>query len=88
MVNGGVALLNAANTAATITMPATNLLLDGEIIGFCNVTAAAFATNAVTIAGNSGQTLNATNGTLTTLAAGACGRFLWNAGSATWFRVQ
>ena len=86
MVNGGVALINAANTAQPFTMP-PNPVIDGTIIGFCNVTAAAWTTNAVTIAGNTGQTLT-NNNTLTTLGAGNCGRFIWNQAQATWYRVQ
>jgi len=86
MVNGGVALINAANTAQTFTMP-PNPVIDGTIIGFCNVTNAAWATNAVTIAANTGQTLSVNN-TLTTLGAGNCGRFIWNQAQATWYRVQ
>lgn len=87
MLNGGLALINASNTAQTFTMPPTASLIDGVIIGFCNVTAAAWATNAVTIAGNTGQTLT-NNNTLTTLGAGSCGRYIWNAAQATWYRVQ
>lgn len=85
IVNGGALLINAANTAQTFTLP-PNPIVDGTIISVCNATAAAWATNAVTVAANSNQTLVG-SGTLTTLAAGTCGRFLWNLGAATWFRV-
>lgn len=83
---GGLALINASNTVQTFTMP-PNPVADGTIIGFCNVTGSAWATNAVTIAGNTGQTLS-TNNTLTTLGAGSCGRYIWNLAQATWYRVQ
>lgn len=85
-LNGGNLLINAQPAVATITMPA-NPILDGAIIGVCNVTGSAWATNAVTLAANSGQTL-AQAATLTTLAAGTCAREQWNQSQATWYRVQ
>lgn len=86
MANGGALLINAANTAQTFTLPPTNLLIDGEIISVCNATASAWATNAVTVAANTNQSLVG-SGTLTTLAASTCAKFIWNLGAATWFRV-
>lgn len=83
---GGNFLQTAQPAAATITMP-PNPIVDGAIVGVCNVSAAAWATNAVTLAANSGQTL-AQAATLTTLAAGTCAREQWNQALATWYRVQ
>jgi hypothetical protein len=87
MVTGGDLVFNVTNgSAITITMPATVGLIDGEIIGICNVTAAAWATNAVTVAANTGQSFVGTNiQTLTTLAASTCNRWFWNGPAATWF---
>lgn len=85
-LSGGNLLVNAQPSAATITMPA-NPILDGAIVGVCNVTGAAWVTNVVTLAANSGQTL-AQAATLTALAAGTCAREQWNQANATWYRVQ
>jgi len=83
---GGNVLIAAQPSAATITMPPIPIP-DGAIVGVCNVTSAAFATNVVTLAANTGQTLNQT-ATLTTLAAGVCAREQWNQSQLTWYRVQ
>lgn len=87
MVTGGILAFNVTNgTAITITMPATTGLIDGEIIGICNLTAAAWATNAVTVAANTGQSFVGTNiQTLTTLGASGCNKWFWNSAAATWF---
>lgn len=87
IVTGGVLQINAANTAQTFTLPPTSSLIDGEVINFCNNTAAAWATNAVTVAPNSNQTVNGAGaGTLTTLGAFTCASFQWISGSSTWVR--
>lgn len=86
MANGGALLINAANTAQTFTLPA-NPVADGTIISVCNATATPWATNAVTVAANSSQSLVG-SGTLTTLAASTCAKFIWNLPQTTWFRVQ
>jgi hypothetical protein len=83
---GGNMLVTAQPSAAVITMP-PNPVPDGAIVGVCNTTAAAWTTNVVTLAANSGQTL-AQAATLTTLAAGTCAREQWNQATATWYRVQ
>ncbi len=83
---GGNVLITAQPSAAVITMPA-NPSPDGAIVGVCNSSGAAFATNAVTLAANTNQTL-AQAATLTTLAAGTCAREQWNQSLATWYRVQ
>jgi hypothetical protein len=89
---GGRLLLTAQPSAAVITMP-QNPLQDGIVVSICNTTAAAFATNAVTIGANNtvppNQTVpGAPNNTLTTLGAGTCGSYQWSLANATWYRVQ
>lgn len=86
LANGGNLIVTAQPSAATITLPA-NPVVDGAIVGVCNGTASAFATNVVTLAANSNQTLVQTV-TLTTLGAGACARVQWNQSGAKWYRVQ
>jgi hypothetical protein len=86
MATGGNVLITAQPSAAVITMPPLPIP-DGAIVGVCNVTNAAFSTNAVTLSANTGQTL-AQTATLTTLAAGVCAREQWNQSQATWYRVQ
>lgn len=87
ITTGGVLAFNVTNgSAITITMPPTASLIDGEIIEICNLTAAAWATNAVTVAANTNQSFVGTNiQTLTTLAASTCNRWFWNTAAATWF---
>lgn len=89
MSSGGALLFNVTNgTAITITLPPTAQLIDGEIIEICNVTNAAWSTNAVTVSANSGQTLvgTAANNTLTTLAASTCNKWIWGgATAANWY---
>lgn len=87
VVTGGILAFNVTNgSAITITMPPSSQLLDGEIIGICNITAAAWATNAVTAAANTGQSfVGALSTTLTTLAASSCAKWFWNASASTWF---
>jgi hypothetical protein len=87
IVTGGALNINAANTAQTFTLPPTASLIDGEVINVCNVTAAAWTTNAVAVVANSNQTLVG-SGTLTTLAASTCAGFQWVASIATWFRTS
>lgn len=89
MSSGGALLFNVTNgSAITITLPPIAQLIDGEIIEVCNVTAAAWATNAVTVAANTGQTIvgTAANNTLTTLAASTCNKWIWGgATAANWY---
>jgi hypothetical protein len=87
VASGGVLLFNVTNgTAITITLPA-NPVIDGTIIGICNVTAAAWATNAVTVSANTSQTIvgTAATQTLTTLAASTCNKWIWSQANADWF---
>ncbi len=86
LAQGGNLLITAQPSAATITLP-PNPVPDGAIVGVCNVTGGAFATNVVTLAANTGQTL-AQAATLTTLAAGTCAREQFNLAATTWYRVQ
>lgn len=85
---GGNLIVTAQPAAAVITMP-PNPVPDGAIVGICNPTAAAYATNVVTVAGNTGQTAPAgATATITTLAAGNCVRFQFNRPTTTWYRVS
>ena len=82
---GGTLLITAAPSTAAVTMP-PNPLMDGVIVGICNVTAGAFV-NTLTATANTGQTINA-GGALATLAAFTCGTFQWNLANATWYRTR
>jgi hypothetical protein len=87
VASGGDLLFNVTNgTAITITLPA-NPVVDGTIVGICNVTASAWATNVVTVAANTNQTIvgAAAGQTLTTLAASTCNKWIWNLAAADWF---
>jgi hypothetical protein len=86
LVTGGNLLVTAQPAAATITLP-PNPVPDGAIVGVCNVGAAVWAVNVVTLAANTGQTL-ATSAALTTQAQGTCARVQWNLAAATWYRIQ
>lgn len=88
IADGGDFLVTAQPSAATITMPPLPIP-NGAIIGICNTSASAWATNAVTVAGNTNQTspVGAT-ATITTLAAGTCARYQWVQSTAAWYRVQ
>jgi hypothetical protein len=83
---GGNVIISAQPSAATITLPA-NPIPDGAIVGICNGTGSAFATNAVTLAANTGQTLAQTV-TLTTLGAGTCARVQFHLANTHWYRIQ
>lgn len=83
---GGDFLVTAQPSAATLTFPPLPIP-DGAIIRICNTTSSAWATNVVTVAGNTGQT-SPTNATITTTAAGTCAGFQWNQASAKWYKVQ
>lgn len=83
---GGNFIITAQPSAATLTLP-PNPIPNGAIIGVCNGTASAFATNVVTLVANSSQTLTQTI-TLTTLGAGLCERVQFVSATTTWYRVQ
>jgi hypothetical protein len=87
--SGGNTFITAQPLAATITLP-PNPVVDGAIYGFCNGTNSAFATNVVTVAANTGQTMVPTGAAvaLTTLAANSCARFQWNQSGTSWYRIQ
>ncbi len=86
LAQGGNLLVTAQPSAATVTLPPSPVP-DGAIVGYCNVSSGAFATNAVTLAANTNQTL-AVAATVTTQAAGTCTREQWNLANATWYKVQ
>lgn len=83
---GGNLIITAQPLAATITLP-PNPVQDGALVGVCNPTAAAFATNVVTLAANTGQTLTGGAITLTTLAATTCVRVQFHRATTTWYRI-
>lgn len=87
--DGGNFIITAQPSAAVITMPA-NPVPNGAIVHICNGTNSAFATNAVTVAANSGQTMVPTGAsiTLTTLAAASCVGYQFNLANTSWYKVQ
>lgn len=85
IAKGGALMITAQPSAATITLP-PNPLPDGALIRVCNPTAAPFATNVVTLAPNTGQTLTGGNITLTTLGAITCVWVTFNRATTTWYR--
>lgn len=88
LTTGGDLLVNAQPSAATFTLPASPIP-DGALIAVCNVTNAAWVTNAVAFGANTGQTCGAPCTTaFTTLAAGSCAQVQWNQSQATWYRVR
>jgi hypothetical protein len=85
LATGGDVIVVAQPSAATWTWPALPVT-DGAIVGVCNGTTSAFATNAQTPAANTGQTMNITTA-FTTLAAGACIRYQWSQATLTWYKI-
>lgn len=84
---GGNLIITAQPAAGTYTLP-PNPVPDGAIIGVCNPTAGAFATNVTTLAPNTNQTLTGGNITLTTLASVTCVRVQFHRATTTWYRLQ
>ena len=82
---GGILLITGTPSTAAITMP-PNPLMDGVIVGICNVTASPFA-NTLTATAGAGQTISA-GGALAALGAFTCGTFQWNLANATWYRTR
>ena len=80
-------IITAQPAVATISLPASPVL-DGSIVEVVNGTASAFATNAVTINPNTGQTLIGGNITITTLAAGASVEVQYSLSNNTWYRLR
>lgn len=87
--DGGNMILTAQPSAAVITMPA-NPVPSGSVVRICNGTNTAFATNVVTVAANSGQTMVPTGAaiTLTTLAANTCVGYQFNLSNTSWYKVM
>ena len=83
---GGTLLVTAAPSTAAVTMP-PNPLMDGVIVGICNVTASPFANTLTATANGAGQTISA-GGALAALGAFTCGTFQWNLANATWYRTR
>lgn len=80
-------IITAQPAVATISLPASPVF-DGSAIEVVNGTAAAFATNAVTINPNTGQTLIGGNIPITTLAAGASVEVQYSLSNNTWYRLR
>lgn len=80
-------IITAQPSVATVSLPASPVF-DGSMIEVVNGTAAAFATNAVTVNPNTGQTLVGGNITITTLAAGASVEVIYSLPNNTWYRVR
>lgn len=87
--DGGNYIITAQPSAAVITMPPSPVP-NGAIVHICNGTNSAFATNAVTVAANSNQTMVPTGAsiTLTTLAAATCVGYQFNLANTSWYKVQ
>ena len=87
--DGGNFIITAQPSAAVITMPASPVP-NGAIVHICNGTNSAFATNAVTVAANTNQTMvpTGTSITLTTLAAASCVGYQFNLANTSWYKVQ
>lgn len=84
---GGMLLVGAQPSAATITLP-PNPLTDGAVVAFCNVTATPFATNVVSFVANTGQALVAGPFTVTTQGANSCSRFVFRRANTSWYKVS
>jgi hypothetical protein len=86
---GGSIIVTGQPLAAVITMP-SNPTSDGAVVRVCNGTASAFATNAVTVAANTNQTMVPSGAaiTLTTLAANSCVAYQFSQSNTSWYKVQ
>lgn len=85
--NVATTVLTAQPAVSTITLPPLPVS-NGAIVEIVNGTASAFATNVVTVAPNSGQTLLGGNITITTLAAHASVEFRFNLANTTWYQLR
>jgi hypothetical protein len=86
LADGGNFIATAQPAAATLTLP-PNPVPDGAVVCLTNPTNAAFATNVVTFAANTNQTLTATTA-LTTLGAGSSACVMFNLANTNWYRIQ
>jgi hypothetical protein len=89
VIDGGAVIITGQPLAATITLPPSPVA-DGGVVRICNGTNSAFATNVVTVAANTNQTLVPTGAavTLTTLAANTCVAYMWVLANTSWYKVQ
>jgi hypothetical protein len=87
--SGETIVETAQPSAGTITMPPSPVT-DGAVVRICNGTNSAFATNAVTVAANTNQTMVPTGAsvTLTTLAAATCVAYQFSLSNTSWYKVQ
>lgn len=83
VVEGGNLMMTSVTTA-NITMPA-NPVTNGAIIGFCNATAAPFATTQTVVA-NAGQSLVGA-ATLVNIPASSCIYWTFRRSNTTWYRI-
>jgi hypothetical protein len=79
-------IITSQPSVATIQLPTAPS--DGQMCEVVNGTAAAFATNAVTVNVAAGPTLVGGAVTVTTLAAGASVEFQYSLALNTWFRLR
>lgn len=87
-VNVNTLAVNAQPAASTaFTTPALPVP-DGQLFQVCNVTAAAWATNASTLSAASGQTIQGGAITTTTLGAHNCVELIYQLSSTTWFQIR
>lgn len=84
---GGLVLVTSQPLVVTTLTAMANPVTNGAEIGVCNVTGSAFATTAINIAANSGQTLNTTFA-VNNLGATTCARYLFNRSETKWYRIQ
>lgn len=85
--NIATTILTAQPAVSTITLPSSPVS-NGAVVEIVNGTAAAFATNVVTIAPNTGQTILGGNVTITNLAQHASVEFRYNLANTTWYQIR
>jgi hypothetical protein len=84
---GGNVLVTAQPVVApTITLP-PNPVPDGAMAAVCNVSGGAFATTAIALTPNSGQSIS-TPISVTTLGANTCRRVQFHRATTMWYSIQ
>jgi hypothetical protein len=83
---GNILVTTQPVVAPTLTLP-PNPVPDGAMAAVCNVSGGVFATTAIALVANSGQTLS-TPISVTTLAANTCRRVQFNRATTTWYSIQ